>query len=357
VPLRDVQEAASRADPRTRMRYDRARASLDRHGTYVVAAFIAGQPDRASAARRRFRLADARPGGSPGQAQPISPTVTSELSTSFDMRRPAGRPWLSWSHRKSVLCIQAAICSGPLPYPQLDSALNMHHSAPMADLEAALETSREMIGAALADARAELSALNARRAELQALISQGEAALGGGPLSPVAKGTMTLHDALVLILRERNNEPMTARELANAVNDRGLYRKRDGSPVEVNQVHARASNYEVLFEKDGALIQLREESPMLDALPPGIASFRDDDGGFFAWLECNPDGYVINSERNPKPTYLVLHRPSCPHFKGGTDLHWTKDYVKFCSPDRTALEEWATGTVGGEVTLCRNCFG
>lgn len=42
VRLRDVQEAASHADPRTTMRYDRARTSLDRHATYIVAAFIAG---------------------------------------------------------------------------------------------------------------------------------------------------------------------------------------------------------------------------------------------------------------------------------------------------------------------------
>jgi integrase/recombinase XerD len=42
VPLRDVQEAASHADPRTTMRYDRARVSLDRHATYIVAAFVAG---------------------------------------------------------------------------------------------------------------------------------------------------------------------------------------------------------------------------------------------------------------------------------------------------------------------------
>ena len=42
VPLRDVQEAASHADPRTTMRYDRARVSLDRHPTYIVAAYIAG---------------------------------------------------------------------------------------------------------------------------------------------------------------------------------------------------------------------------------------------------------------------------------------------------------------------------
>ena len=42
VPLRDVQEAASHADPRTTMCCDRARMSLDRHTTYVVATFIAG---------------------------------------------------------------------------------------------------------------------------------------------------------------------------------------------------------------------------------------------------------------------------------------------------------------------------
>jgi integrase/recombinase XerD len=42
VPLRDVQEAVSHADPRTTMRYDRARVSLDRHATYIVASFIAG---------------------------------------------------------------------------------------------------------------------------------------------------------------------------------------------------------------------------------------------------------------------------------------------------------------------------
>jgi integrase/recombinase XerD len=42
VPLRDVQEAASHADPRTTTRYDRGRFSLDRHATYIVATFVAG---------------------------------------------------------------------------------------------------------------------------------------------------------------------------------------------------------------------------------------------------------------------------------------------------------------------------
>lgn len=42
VPLCDVQEVASHADPRTTMRPERARGSLDRHATYIVAAYIAG---------------------------------------------------------------------------------------------------------------------------------------------------------------------------------------------------------------------------------------------------------------------------------------------------------------------------
>jgi integrase/recombinase XerD len=37
-----VLEAASHADPGATMRYDRARGSLDRHATYVVAAYLAG---------------------------------------------------------------------------------------------------------------------------------------------------------------------------------------------------------------------------------------------------------------------------------------------------------------------------
>ena len=40
--LRDVQDAAGHADPRTTRRYDRARYSLDRHPTYAVASRVSG---------------------------------------------------------------------------------------------------------------------------------------------------------------------------------------------------------------------------------------------------------------------------------------------------------------------------
>jgi site-specific recombinase XerD len=41
VDLRDVQIAARHADPRTTMRYDRARQNLDRHPNYILATFMA----------------------------------------------------------------------------------------------------------------------------------------------------------------------------------------------------------------------------------------------------------------------------------------------------------------------------
>jgi integrase/recombinase XerD len=41
VDLRDVQTAARHADPRTIMRYDRARKNLDRHPNYILAAYMA----------------------------------------------------------------------------------------------------------------------------------------------------------------------------------------------------------------------------------------------------------------------------------------------------------------------------
>ena len=43
VPLRDMQYAMRHADARTTMRYDMARANLDRHAAHSVAAYLAGK--------------------------------------------------------------------------------------------------------------------------------------------------------------------------------------------------------------------------------------------------------------------------------------------------------------------------
>ncbi len=49
----------------------------------------------------------------------------------------------------------------------------------------------------------------------------------------------------------------------------------------------------------------------------------------------------------------MLHRSGCPHFTS-SPLHWTRDYIKFCSPDRASLEEWASTL--GDIRHCRTCL-
>ena len=85
VPRRDVQEAASQADPRTTMRYDRPRQSLDRHATYFVAERPAphdptpGRADHTDTARHRMISSGSAPGAKGGVGVIILvrvPTIT-----------------------------------------------------------------------------------------------------------------------------------------------------------------------------------------------------------------------------------------------------------------------------------------
>jgi hypothetical protein len=130
----------------------------------------------------------------------------------------------------------------------------------MSDLREVLEQNRPAIEAGLLDAERELADLDARREELLGLISRARAALGELPsaaIMPVAE-RLTLHEAMELVLRENENEWMTVRELADAINERGLYEKRDGSRVDPSQIHARANKYQHLFDKDGRRLRRAE---------------------------------------------------------------------------------------------------
>jgi hypothetical protein len=48
----------------------------------------------------------------------------------------------------------------------------------------------------------------------------------------------------------------------------------------------------------------------------GVQTFVDDDLGYQRWLEMYPDLYVLNAERVPRPSYLVLHRVTCCTISG-----------------------------------------
>ena len=84
---------------------------------------------------------------------------------------------------------------------------------------------------------------------------------------------------------------------------------------------------------------------------------RNDDA-FIAWLDANPNGYVINTERSGRG-YVMLHRATCnfirkwPPFIGPS-------YVKYCSTSVDQLEDWAVQRTGGPAPRCHaqgtNCW-
>ena len=126
-------------------------------------------------------------------------------------------------------------------------------------LEAALSANRAGIIRALDGARNELEAVRARERELVRLINRAEVTLGllepdaQIPVSPTAE--LTLHEAMALVLREKGSS-MSAREIADEINRRGLYRKADGSPLDVGQVHARVHRYAHMFQRRNRRIEL-----------------------------------------------------------------------------------------------------
>ncbi len=86
-----------------------------------------------------------------------------------------------------------------------------------------------------------------------------------------------------------------------------------------------------------------------------MREFIDDDNGFATWLETHPDGYVLNTYRNPSANYLMLHRATCSHLRprDSRHLHTTRDYMKSCSVDVADLRRWANHRFSGHVELSR----
>jgi hypothetical protein len=91
-----------------------------------------------------------------------------------------------------------------------------------------------------------------------------------------------------------------------------------------------------------------------------MEEFIDDDTGYRAWLVANPNAYVLNAHRNPKPYYLRLHRVGCRTLsreKPANGDNWTVTYRKVCGT-RQEAEAWARNEVsGGEVWPCSACLG
>lgn len=87
-----------------------------------------------------------------------------------------------------------------------------------------------------------------------------------------------------------------------------------------------------------------------------MVTYEEQDAEYLAWLADFPNGYVVNSDRRPRSSYLVLHRATCTHITQlkGSAGHWTFDYAKQCSANVADLHSWAKG-IGGSLALCKTC--
>jgi len=68
---------------------------------------------------------------------------------------------------------------------------------------------------------------------------------------------MTLHEAIMIILREHGS-PMSTRAIADELNRRKLYSKKDGSSINDFQVHGRTRNHPDIFCRTGSRVSLLE---------------------------------------------------------------------------------------------------
>lgn len=77
----------------------------------------------------------------------------------------------------------------------------------------------------------------------------------------------------------------------------------------------------------------------------------NNDDAYLAWLDANPDGYVINTEPGGHG-YARLHRAACgtiryrPPFVGPS-------YIKICATSLKEADEWARQRRGTPAQRCR----
>lgn len=70
---------------------------------------------------------------------------------------------------------------------------------------------------------------------------------------------MTLHEAIIKVLQTKN-KAMSTQEIADELNRNKWYVKKDKSTIEAFQIHGRTRNYSHLFDRNGSMVSLKDQS-------------------------------------------------------------------------------------------------
>jgi hypothetical protein len=87
-----------------------------------------------------------------------------------------------------------------------------------------------------------------------------------------------------------------------------------------------------------------------------LSRFVDDDFGYLQWLRDRPGTFVLDTERRPSRSFVVVHRTTCSTISGPTRSGgWTTRQIKVCGTTYEEIEDWCQYNVGVHPTRCHLC--
>lgn len=129
------------------------------------------------------------------------------------------------------------------------------------ELEAVLDRNKLAVARELERAQKQLVALRAEVRALESQIARAEYAIGVRPVPNDESAHLgrptTLRKAMEAVLRQAGAEGLPAADIAAQINRDQTYAKRDGSPLELSQIHAYVAAYSEIFERHDRRIRLK----------------------------------------------------------------------------------------------------
>jgi len=89
-----------------------------------------------------------------------------------------------------------------------------------------------------------------------------------------------------------------------------------------------------------------------------IKHFAHDETAYLEWVEANQNGYVVNvDEPRYFPQYPMVHRASHKVISTPARTNYTTgNFIKVCSLDLAALEQWSHEKYGRPLNRCAKCI-
>lgn len=89
-----------------------------------------------------------------------------------------------------------------------------------------------------------------------------------------------------------------------------------------------------------------------------VELFDNDETGYLQWVQANPHGFVANVDRARRvPQYPMVHAATHGSMSSSRIGNFTTgDYIKFCSTDLDALEQYSQSEFGRALTRCSQCM-